>query len=358
MDTDAGNPRADIAKHHYKSSDLVGNADLYVDWNIWDGLKLNLTGAAHFGGGFDDQYTESSNFRRTPESDSYYKYLGYSEEYTFTSTLSYGNQYMHDRNLPRFGYTDPAPLSDGVLRKTELEDTTIYYLSEEYMASQQLYRTSLGTPDYDYENFPDPRLFVCALQPFVDSVQMTIDGVKAYRKVAQVEFNEWWTMDESTGNDPQTFYGWPVRKYNFLDGHLLEETRNVAGYNIYFIRLPDIYLMYAEILADEGREQEALEYVNKVHRRAYGYDPDSPSPVDYTSLSDRTRTTDPEDHLANNPLLYERWAEMFGEMRWWEDVRRLRIGQQEAEYYKTVSGPCRDNTDFRRASLEKARGSG
>ena len=63
-------------------------------------------------------------------------------------------------------------------------------------------------------------------------------------------------------------------------------------------------------------------------------------------------------YLANNPLLYERWAEMFGEMRWWEDVRRLRIGQQEAEYYKTVSGPCRDNTDFRRASLEKARGSG
>lgn len=266
----------------------MGNADLYVDWNIWDGLKLNLTGAAHFGGGFDDQYTESSNLRRTPESDSYYKYLDYSEEYTFTSTLSYGktfagkhdfyvmagfeaknasysylsatatdfpidnpqsfalstvddrtasgtlsydrflslfarltysydnrylfsanfrrdgspkfgptlslyyppfcigpdgnrlamsygNQYMHDRNLPRFGYTDPAPLSDGVLRKNELDDTTIYYLSEEYMASQQLYRTSLGTPDYDYENFPDPRLFVCALQPFVDSSHVCRD---------------------------------------------------------------------------------------------------------------------------------------------------------------------------------------
>ena len=253
--------------------------------------------------------------------------------------MSYGNQYMHDRNLPRFGYTDPAPLSDGVLQKTELEDTTIYYLSEEYMASQERYRATLGTPDYDYENFPDPRLFVCSLQPFVDSVQMTIDGIKAYRKVAQVEFNEWWTMDESTGNDPQTFYGWPVRKYNFLEGHLLDETRNVAGYNIYFIRLPDIYLMYAELLADEGREAEALEYVNKVHRRAYGYDPDSPSPVDYASLSDRTRTADPSDHLANNPLLYERWAETFGEMRWWEDVRRLRIGKQEADYYKTVSGP-------------------
>ena len=98
VDTDAGNPRADIAKHHFKSSDLVGNADLFIDWNIWDGLRLNVTGAAHFGGGFDDQYTESSTLRRTPESDSYYKYLDYSEEYTFTSTLSYGKKFAgkHD----------------------------------------------------------------------------------------------------------------------------------------------------------------------------------------------------------------------------------------------------------------------
>lgn len=58
--------------------------------------------------------------------------------------------------------------------------------------------------------------------------------------------------------------------------------------------------MYAELLVAEGREAEALEYVNKVHRRAYGYDPDSTSPVDYQSL---------------------------------------RIGQKEADYYKTVSGP-------------------
>ena len=206
-------------------------------------------------------------------------------------------------------------------------------------AAQQEYHDMLGTDGYDYANWPDPRLFVCSLQPFIDSVQMTIDGVRAYRKVAQVEFGKWWEMDPSTGNDPQTFYGWPVRKYNFLDGHLLDDSKNVAGYNIYFIRLPDIYLMYAELLAAEGREAEALEYVNKVHRRAYGYDPDQPSPVDYGSLHDRTRTADPSDHLANNPLLYERWAEMFGEMRWWEDVRRLRIGKEEADYYKTVSGP-------------------
>ena len=257
------------------------------------------------------------------------------------TAMSYGNQYMHDRNLARFGYHDPAPLSDGVLCSRQRTDgSTEYYLSEEYMAQQQAHRDNM----FNEKDGPDPRLFVCALQPFVDEVQMTIDGVNAYRKVAQVEFGKWWEMSAETGNDPQTFYGWPVRKYNYLDGHLAESTRNVAGYNIYFIRLPDIYLMYAELLKDSD-PTTALEYVNKLHRRAYNRDPDSPSDIDYASLTDRTKA-DADDHLANNPLLYERWAEMFGEMRWWEDVRRLRLGKQEAEYYKTVSGPGAAKTNI------------
>ena len=260
------------------------------------------------------------------------------------TAMSYGNQYMHDRNLLRFGYTDPAPLSDGVLQVSGNGDNAGYSLSEEYMARQQEYRDKLATPEYDYENFPDPRLFVCALQPFVDEVQMTFDGVKGYHKVAQVEFGHWWEMDPSTGNDPQTFYGWPVRKYNYLDGHLANDTRNVAGYNIYFIRLPELYLLYAYLMKDTDAAT-ALEYVNKVHRRAWGYDADSPSVVDYQTLADRTKTAS-DDHLANDPILYEMWAEMFGEMRWWEYVRHFRLGRQEADWYKTVSGPGAAKTNI------------
>lgn len=187
--------------------------------------------------------------------------------------MSYGNQYMHDRNLPRFGYTDAAPLAEGhVLSETKPDGSLCYSLSEEYMDQQLAHRKKLGKWE---PGEPDPRLFVCSLQPFVDSVQMTIDGVNAYRKVAQVEFNKWWEMDPNTGNDPETFYGWPVRKYNYLDGHLADATRNVAGYNIYFIRLPEIYLMYADLLKDSD-PATALEYVNKVKRRAYGYSPTGP----------------------------------------------------------------------------------
>lgn len=260
------------------------------------------------------------------------------------TAMSYGNQYMHDRNLPRFGYNDPAPLSSQVLQVSGSGDDAQYSLSEEYMARQQEYRDNLGTPSYDYEAYPDPRLFVCALQPFVDEVQMTFDGVKGYHKVAQVEFGHWWEMDATTGNDPETFYGWPVRKYNYLDGHLANDTRNVAGYNIYFIRLPELYLIYASLLRDTD-PVTALEYVNKVHRRAYGYSPDSPSAVDYQSLTDRTKTAS-DDHLANDPILYELWAETFGEMRWWEYVRHFRLGPKEAAWYRTVSGPGAAKTNI------------
>ena len=254
--------------------------------------------------------------------------------------MCYSNQFMHDRNLLRFGYTDPAPL-------TQLEETgdpdAPYKLKDSYIAQQRRHRELLGRE----ENGPDPRLFVCALQPYIDSVKMAIDGVSAPRLAAQCEFGKWWELDNLEGTDktPENFYGWPLRKYQFLDGHVTSESRNVCGYNIYFQRLPDIYLMYAEIMQDSD-PTVALEYINKVKRRAYGYPVDSPSPVDYKSLTDRTRTVDPTDHLANNPLLYERWAETFGEMVWWEHMKRLRLGDEEYAYYQTICGPGLGSTNL------------
>ena len=46
--------------------------------------------------------------------------------------------------------------------------------------------------------------------------------------------------------------------------------------------------------------------------------------------------------LGNNPLYYERWAELFAEGNWWFDVCRWKIGKSEAAYFGTainVSGP-------------------
>lgn len=237
------------------------------------------------------------------------------------SAMGYSNQYMHDKNLARFGYNDVPPL-------TQIEQVDGKWKLKDSYVTQQTARREMAGQQADG---PDPRLWVCGLQPFFDKVK--VSGVEY--PVAQAEFGKWWQMDPATLNDPNTFYGWPLRKYQFLDGHM-SETKDVAGYNFYFIRLPDIYLMYAEIMKDSNPTL-ALEYINKVHRRAYSYDPNSASPVDYTSLTDVTKAP-ADDHLHNNPLLYERWAEMFGEARWWEDIRRLRLGEEESAFYKQVAG--------------------
>ncbi len=106
--------------------------------------------------------------------------------------------------------------------------------------------------------------------------------------------------------------------------------------NLYILRLADVYLMYAEALIESGGDMTtALEYINKVKRRAYGYPVDVSSPVDYVSLSDQTEASDPV--LANNPLRYERFAELFLEGYWWFDVARWKIGPQETAYYNKVN---------------------
>ncbi len=229
---------------------------------------------------------------------------------------SWSNMYMHDRNLARFGYTDITFLS-AVSGQT---------VDPVYEARQIEFRKG-----NDYSIDPDPRLYIAALQPWIDTIM--IEGKPM--KVAQSDFGVWYEMDPAI-NDPATYYGWPLNKHNFTDG-LFAETQNVSGSNMYFIRLPEIYLMYAEIIKTTD-PATALEYVNKVHRRAWGYDPNGSSPVDYSSLADATKAPSDDELLHNNPLLFEKWAEFFAEGKWWEEVKRLQIGAKESEFYKTCSG--------------------
>lgn len=234
--------------------------------------------------------------------------------------MGYSNEYMHDQNLKRFGYNDNTPFK-------EMETIAGKWTLKSSYVQQQTDRRRLAGKQADG---PDPRLYVCALQPFFDSVKV---AGKIY-KVAQAEFGKWYNLDAATGLSKDNFFGWPLRKNQYLDGKL-EEVKNLAGANFYFIRLPDVYLMYAEVIKSSNPAL-ALEYINKVKRRAYGFAPNSPSAIDYASLTARTKTS-LDDHLANNPLLYERWAEFFGETRWWEDVRRLRLGNAESAFYSTVA---------------------
>ncbi|MDR2840468.1 MAG: RagB/SusD family nutrient uptake outer membrane protein [Paludibacter sp.] len=244
---------------------------------------------------------------------------------TSKKSSQWGNNFIHDANIKRFGFR--GIYGDTVPRRT---------LNPSFVASQARstanYPYQLQYPDYVQQSLnlkndkskTDPRLKLSAGQPYVD-IYINEKGKESY-----------YDRSLEVNNRPDLLT-WQHRKFTNIRGVEMgsapygKNESSDANYPI--VRLADIYLLYAELVKDEN-PATALEYINKVHRRAYGESPDAPSPYDYVSLTERTKTADDNDHLANNVLQYERWAELFAEGQWWFDVRRWKIGQQEAEYYK------------------------
>ena len=243
----------------------------------------------------------------------------------------WGNNFIHDRNIARFGFGNFY--GDTVPRLT-------FNPAYDFNAPRSLqnFPYMISIPGYAAEalalkNDPakvDPRLKLVAGQPYVDKYINAKGDTTVYDR-------------SSEANNRPDRLAWAHRKYTNIRGVEMGAApygkNESSDCNFYIIRMADIYLLYAELMADKS-PATALEYINKVHRRAYGYAPDGAAPVDYLSLTDRTRTLESTDPLANDPLKYERWAELFAEGQWWFDIRRWRIGPSEAEYYKTTShGP-------------------
>ena len=243
----------------------------------------------------------------------------------------WGNNFIHDRNIARFGFANFY--GDTIPRLT-------FNPSYDFNAPRSLHNFPymIATPNYRAEALAlkrdasrvDPRLQMVAGQPYVDPYIDANGDTTVYDRSSEAN------------NRPERL-AWAHRKYTNIRGVEMGPApygkNESSDCNFYIIRMADIYLLYAELMA-ENNPSVALEYVNKVHRRAYGYSPDGASPVDYTSLSARTKAYDETDPLAFDPLRYERWAELFAEGQWWFDIRRLRIGASEADYYKETShGP-------------------
>lgn len=234
--------------------------------------------------------------------------------------LGYGNEFLHDQNVRRFGY----PLG------------TQYTL-----VSNPSYKASVG-PRYNNPQLiidpvykqaalavrtnktADPRLFVNGVQPWIDSLKFDGDN---YAPAAKPNFY--------AGN--VNVFGWGVKKYSPITyNENVGLGKGVAdAWNYYLLRLADVYLLYAEASARSGDNATALDYLNRVKRRAYGYSTTATSPVDYKSLTDQTAAIN-DPVLGKNPLYYERWAELFNEGSWWFDVCRWRLGPSEAAYYQTA----------------------
>lgn len=104
-----------------------------------------------------------------------------------------------------------------------------------------------------------------------------------------------------------------------------------AGTDLPMYRYSELLLMYAEAASHEngGPTAEAMEALNKVHRRAYGYDPKTASPVDF----------DIADYATHDAFLalvmQERGYELQFEGKRWLELKRT---GKAAEIISAVKG--------------------
>lgn len=262
------------------------------------------------------------------------------------ATPGYGNMYLHDRNLGRFGFPqDYYPVMNNLGTPGRTVDAA-YVDSCRHMKNLKRYTLD-----------PDPRLWVCAYQPWVDTVMNNASkgAILPYGGGVETEYQL---------NLPQSSdiikHGWSLRKFNLYDMQASQNPR-MHGADFYFTRLPEVYLNLAECywkISGNDADANALEYINRAHRRAWNLaDAVSQPTVDYTAIVSASKITkaqlnpnkeDPsfKDQLALNALYYETWAETFGEAKWWFNVRRWGLGPNEAKVYETTrAGDITWNSD-------------
>ena len=98
------------------------------------------------------------------------------------------------------------------------------------------------------------------------------------------------------------------------------------------IRLPDVLFTYAEAItkATGAPTADAMEMLNRIHRRAYGYDPNSPSEVDF-----KLGNYGSVDKFMDL-LIKEQAYECMNEMKRWFFLCRLGIAKDQIKKIKGI----------------------
>ena len=238
--------------------------------------------------------------------------------------LGYGNEFFHDKNVTRFGY--PLGSAFTLVNNPKYKPAIGPAFYNQQLTMDPVYKAAALAVRANQT--ADPRLYVNAMQPWIDSVKF--DG-STWALVAE--------PGQFAGNP--NVYGWAVRKYAPIAYNEGNGQGSPAGdvadsWDYYILRLADVYLLYAEASIQSGDATTGIEYLNKVKRRAYSLPINVPSAIDYKSVTDNTvAINDPV--LGTNPLYYERWAELFNEGSWWFDVCRWKIGKSEATFFGTAA---------------------
>jgi starch-binding outer membrane protein, SusD/RagB family len=151
------------------------------------------------------------------------------------------------------------------------------------------------------------------------------------KKDLRYQFNIYTSYPDKSGAIVQNSASQPIRFGKFKDPGYAPEHGN--DYPLY--RYPDALFIYAEAASQAagGPTILALERLNMVRRRAYGYNSKVPSPIDFTIATAPTGTS------FRDLVLRERTYEFMCENKRWFDLIRTKTAKQVIKTAKGIDIP-------------------
>jgi hypothetical protein len=196
--------------------------------------------------------------------------------------------------------------------------------SEDIMSVHHSATMGSGLPGYIHRSNTYPYNYGSGVYAWLPDTNSFI-GSSWDNKDLRKDFNLYRTYKNDKGETVSLPPSTPVLFKKFIT--------NSAGLTLYSVpiyRYAETLLMYAEAscMAEDGPSELALERLNMVKRRAYGYNPNFISPVDYPSGLSRDAFRD--------IVLKERGYEFIIErQRWWDLKRTGRVKDAFAAVGKT-----------------------
>lgn len=193
---------------------------------------------------------------------------------------------------------------------TSTEDLLSIHHSDSRQSALPGYLHRPNTPPYNYSSGGN-----YAWLPNMNSFLATWDGNDLRRN-----FNLY-TKYVGPGGDSVTLpSATPILFKKFIT-----DPSGLATYSDPVFRYAEAFLIFAEAdcMANGGPTASALERLNVIKRRAYGYDPATPSPVDYA--------TGMNQEQFRNTVLMERAYEFIVEGQRWHDLKRTGTVKQAME---------------------------
>jgi len=247
---------------------------------------------------------------------------------------------LADVYLTRADWTNARAKADEVIQSGAYSLVSVTQAAD----FEKIYSADVITSSEDVFSIKFSRTLGVILPPFYHPANSlnasggfgTFWGVPGYPLLAQWDSNDlrktfdlYTKYPDKSGNIVPNDPSRPIRFGKFKDPKAQSVTGHGNSYPVY--RYPDALLIYAEAASEEngGPTDLALERLNMVHRRAYGYNPSTPSPVDF-SLTGQTAES------FRNLVLTERAYEFLCEGKRWHDLIRTGTVQETIKAAKGI----------------------